>query len=64
VGYAATGELEGDQVLFALALAPIVVLGLWASRHFHVHVDGGWLRPAVLAISAVAGLAALIRALT
>jgi uncharacterized membrane protein YfcA len=64
VGYAATGELEGDQVLFALALAPIVVLGLWASRHFHVHVDGGWLRPAVLAISAVAGLSALIRALT
>ncbi len=64
IGYAATGELEGDQVLFALALAPVMVTGLWASRHLHVHVDGGWLRPAVLALSGVAGLAALVRALT
>jgi uncharacterized membrane protein YfcA len=64
VGYAATGELEGDQLLFALSLAPIMLFGLWASQHFHVHVDGGWLRPAVLTLSAVAGLAALIRAVT
>jgi uncharacterized membrane protein YfcA len=64
IGYAATGELEGEQLLFALALAPVMVFGLWASRHFHVHVDGGWLRPAVLTLSAVAGLAALLRAVT
>jgi uncharacterized protein len=51
-------------VLFALALAPVMVAGLWASKHFHVHVDGGWLRPAVLMLSAVAGVAALVRALT
>jgi hypothetical protein len=62
VGYVAIGEITGDQVLFALALAPLMVAGLWASRHFHVHVDGGWLRPAVLTLSAVAGLAALLRA--
>ncbi len=64
VGYAATGIMDLDQVLLALALAPFMVFGLWASRHFHVHVDGGWLRPAVLVLSAVAGLAALVRALT
>jgi hypothetical protein len=64
VGYVAIGEISGDQVLFALALAPVMVTGLWISRRFHVHVDGGWLRPAVLALSAVAGLAALLRAVT
>lgn len=64
VGYLATGELSIDQVLFALALAPCMVAGLWTSRHLHVHVDGGWLRPAVLTISAIAGLTAIIRSLS
>jgi uncharacterized protein len=64
VGYTAAGEITGDQVLFALALAPLMVTGVWTSRHFHVHVDRGWLRPAVLTLSAVAGLAALVRGLT
>lgn len=62
IGYVLFGEITWDQVLFALALAPLMVVGVWASRHLHVHVDGGWLRPAVLALSAVAGLAALLRA--
>jgi uncharacterized protein len=64
VGYTAAGEIDGAQVLFALALAPLMVTGVWLSRHFHVHVDRGWLRPAVLAVSAVAGTAALVRGLT
>jgi len=64
IGYIAFGQITGDQVLFALGLLPVMVAGLWTSRHFHVHVDGGWLRPAVLTLSAVAGLAALVRALT
>jgi uncharacterized membrane protein YfcA len=64
VGYTATGEIDSDQVLFALALAPLMVAGVWTSRHFHIHVDRGWLRPAVLTLSAVAGLAALVRGLT
>jgi uncharacterized membrane protein YfcA len=64
IGYIATGELTSDQVLLALALAPFMIIGLWTSRHLHVHVDGGWLRPAVLAISAIAGLTAIIRGLT
>jgi hypothetical protein len=40
------------------------VVGVWTSRHLHVHVDRGWLRPAVLTLSAVAGVAALVRGLT
>jgi uncharacterized membrane protein YfcA len=64
VGYVATGEIDGDQVLFALALLPLVVVGGWTSRHLHIHVDRGWLRPAVLTLSTVAGIAALVRGLT
>jgi hypothetical protein len=64
VGYIAAGNISGDQVLFALALAPVMAAGLWASRHFHAFVDGGWLRPAMLALSAIAGTAAIVRAVT
>jgi uncharacterized protein len=62
VGYVATGTVTGDQALFAVTLAPFMVAGLWASRHLHPFVDGGWLRPAVLVLSAVAGTAAIARA--
>jgi hypothetical protein len=64
VGYLAVGTITWDQVLFALALTPLMVVGLWTSRHVHAFVDGGWLRPAMLAVSAVAGTAAIIRAVT
>jgi hypothetical protein len=64
VGYVAIGTITWDQVLFALALMPLMVVGLWTSRHVHAFVDGGWLRPAMLAVSAVAGTAAIIRAVT
>jgi uncharacterized membrane protein YfcA len=64
VGYAATAAMDLDQALFALSLAPVMLFGLWTSRHFHVHVDRGWLRPAVLVLSVIAGSAALVRGLT
>ena len=64
IGYAATGEIHGFQVVYALILLPPIALGVWASKHLHAQVDGGWLRPAVLVISAIAGLAALINGLT
>jgi uncharacterized membrane protein YfcA len=64
VGYIASGTITGDQVLLALALAPIMVVGLWTSRHLHVHVDRGWFRPSVLTLSAIAGSVAIIRAVT
>lgn len=63
VGYTATDTISLAQVVFAFALMPVMVGGLWASRHFHGLVDSGWLRPAVLALSAVAGTTAIIRGL-
>jgi uncharacterized protein len=61
VGYLLIGTITGDQVLFALTLAPFMVGGLLASRHLHGVVDAGWLRPTVLALSAVAGAVAILR---
>jgi uncharacterized membrane protein YfcA len=61
VGYPIAGVIGVDHVLFALELAPAMVVGLWASRHLHGFVDGGWLRPAVLVLSAIAGAAAILR---
>ncbi|HSO95895.1 MAG TPA: sulfite exporter TauE/SafE family protein [Acidimicrobiia bacterium] len=61
IGYAATGTITGDQAVFAATLAPFMVGGLWASRHLHPFVDSGWLRPAVLTLSAIAGAAAIAR---
>jgi uncharacterized membrane protein YfcA len=63
VGYVAAGTMHTDQVLFALALLPAMLLGFWLSKHLHPFVDGGWLRPAVLALSAIAGVAALVQGL-
>jgi uncharacterized membrane protein YfcA len=62
-GYVATDAISGDQVLFALALLPLMVAGLWCSRYLHRHVDGGWLRPAMLVLSTVAGTAAIVHGL-
>jgi uncharacterized membrane protein YfcA len=63
IGYLAAGTMTGDQGLLALALAPIMVVGLTASRYLHAHVDSGWLRPSVLTLSAIAGTVAIVRAL-
>jgi uncharacterized protein len=62
VGYLATGTVTLDQLRFTLMLAPFGVGGFWLSRHLHGLVDAGWLRPAVLSLSAVAGLTAILRA--
>jgi len=61
IGYAATGEVTVDRLLLALALLPAMLLGAWLSRHFHVLVDAGWLRPSVLALSSIAGMIAIAR---
>ena len=63
VAYVVAGTIGVDHVLFALVLAPFMATGLWISRHLHVHVDGGWLRPAVLTLSPIAGTAAIVRGL-
>ena len=47
---------------FMVAL-PMMLLGAWASKHFHSLVDRGWLRPSVLVLSSLAGSIAVIRGL-
>lgn len=64
IGYVAGGTISGDQALFALELMPVMAVGVWLSRHLHGHVDSGWLRPAMLTMSAIAGTAAIIRGIT
>jgi uncharacterized membrane protein YfcA len=61
VGYGLTGEITLDRFLLALGLLPAMLLGAWLSKHFHGLVDQGWLRPSVLALSAVAGSIAILR---
>jgi len=62
LGYTASGHIRLDQVALALSLLPFVAAGWWASRHLHALVDAGWLRPAVLALSALAGSVAILHA--
>ena len=62
LGYVLTGHITLDQLLLALSLLPFVATGWWLSRHLHGLVDAGWLRPAVLALSAVAGAIAIMHA--
>jgi uncharacterized membrane protein YfcA len=64
VGYVVADKVTGDHLLFALALVPFMAAGLWSSKHLHQFVDGGWLRPSVLALSAIAGVAAIVNGLT
>ena len=63
-GLAAIGKVAGWQILLALALVPAMVTGFWLSRHLHGHVDRGWMRPAILVLSALAGTAAIVNGLT
>ncbi|HEU5302712.1 MAG TPA: sulfite exporter TauE/SafE family protein [Acidimicrobiia bacterium] len=63
IGYTIAGTIHGDQALFALALLPAMAAGFWASKHLHVFVDGGWLRPMVLIVSGIAGCVAIARGL-
>lgn len=63
-GLIAVGKVHGEQLVFAAALLPPMLIGLWLSRHFHALVDRGWMRPAVLALSGAAGLAAVVHGVT
>ena len=63
IGYAATGAITVDRLLLALALLPAMLFGAWLSKHFHGLVDAGWLRPAVLVLSVIAGSLAILRGL-
>ena len=57
------GEIEPGPVRLGLALVPFTFLGLWLGRRLAGALDGGLLRPAVLAFAGAAGAFALLRGL-
>ncbi|MEZ4331650.1 MAG: TSUP family transporter [Myxococcota bacterium] len=63
VGLAFAGRVAAWHGWLGLALMPAVGLGLVASRALHAWIDGGWLRPAVVAFACLAGLAVVVRGL-
>jgi uncharacterized protein len=56
VGLGLAGKVDGRHFTLAVELLPGVLVGLWASRWVVKRLDERWLRPAVLAFAAVAGL--------
>ncbi|HZP29691.1 MAG TPA: sulfite exporter TauE/SafE family protein [Acidimicrobiia bacterium] len=62
-GLLVVGKIALWHVVLACALTPAMVAGFWCSRRLHGHVDRGFLRPAILALSALAGAAAIVNGL-
>jgi uncharacterized protein len=60
VGLGLAGQIEGRHVLLALQLLPCMLVGLWVSRWVVERLDERWLRPAVLAFAAAAGLVIIL----
>jgi len=63
VSLAAAGRFDGTALVAGLALLPAVFVGFWLSGFTARALDRAWLRPAVLAASALAGGGAVLRAL-
>jgi uncharacterized membrane protein YfcA len=61
VGLLAAGEIHGWQLLLALALAPALLIGLACSTLVTRVVGERSLRPAVLIVVTIAGVAAIVR---
>jgi hypothetical protein len=57
-------QVSWAQVLLAVGLAPLVVIGSYLGRRFHDRLDRGWLRPAVLVFASVSALVVVIDAIT
>ncbi len=62
-GLLIAGELQGWQVLLGLSLMPCFLLGFGLSLLIRPYVGARNLRPAVLTIAALTGVAAILRAL-
>ena len=54
------GQVERDQVVVGLLLAPAVAIGGVAGRRLHDLLDRGWMRPAVLGFAAVSAAIVLV----
>lgn len=58
---AAIGQFGIDELLLGLSLLPPIVLGFWISTYTAELFERNWLRAAVLGVSALAGMAAVVR---
>lgn len=58
---AVAGQVTGDQVRLALVLVPAIVAGLGVATLVRHHLDARRLRPAVLVVAVVAGVATLLK---
>ncbi|MDZ7748728.1 MAG: sulfite exporter TauE/SafE family protein [Halofilum sp. (in: g-proteobacteria)] len=58
-----SGHLGARELALGVSLLPGVVLGFWVSAYTARALDRHWLRGAVLAVSALAAVAAIVRAL-
>ncbi|HEX6230249.1 MAG TPA: sulfite exporter TauE/SafE family protein [Actinomycetota bacterium] len=59
----AVGRVHVWHGVLAVEMLPGLALGLWSSRHLSRVLDGGWLRPAVLAFAGAAGVYITVRGL-
>ncbi|MEF8794440.1 sulfite exporter TauE/SafE family protein [Thiohalorhabdus sp.] len=60
---ATVGRFDGEALVLGLALLPAVLAGFWLSGYTARTLDRAWLRPVVLAVSALAGAGAVVRGL-
>jgi len=60
---ALAGEIGQRELLRALALLPFLLAGFWLSGPLRGRIDAGWLRVAVLGISAAGAIVLLVRTL-
>lgn len=58
-----SGNISRTDVEVAVVLLPAVLVGLWASRWFTGWAEGRYLRGGILALSALAALGLIVRAL-
>jgi uncharacterized membrane protein YfcA len=57
------GKIETFHWALGLGLFPAIAMGLYVSRFTHRWLDGGWLRPCVLAFAVLSGMGVLLRGL-
>lgn len=55
------GRFGSDELLLGLLLLPPILLGFWVSTYTAEHLAHNWVRGAVLGVSALAGMVAVVR---
>jgi uncharacterized protein len=61
LGLQVVGHLDGDDALWALGLAPFLVLGFWLAETVRRRVDAGRTRATVLVVCAASAVALVVR---